>query len=1152
MFMPGARTYRGAIVSLGLLAMFLSLATAASAVEPPLLSRSFGPDGTASTEFERPGPIAVDQTDHVVYVIDHDAGSLLKFDSNGNPVSFGGSSPNLTGNELSGLTYNSCAGCSQVAVDSTSHDFYVTSENSITAFHSDGEPAEFTAGPGAGTNKIGGFSELLGLAVDENGNIFASDYFGGVEIYSPTGEPITDFAAENPGNLAVDGRGVVYVNRWAGTVQKYQPSEPSVTPTTTYSTTGEAFDSSPSWTVAVDPATNDVYVARREPGEIAWFDEDGNLLATFPGIDDEGELASPEGVAIDGAEERIFASNSMGAAPRQVEIFGEDNSLDAPVVKKGPSVINVTADSATLRAVINPRRAETTYWFEYGRGDCSIPESACTSVPLGGESIGDGRKPVSVSQNIGDLLPDTTYHYRVVAENSQGDNLAEEGDHTFRTQPGGLGFELIDSRAWEMVSPPDKHGALLEGSLNAQIQAAADGEGLIYSSRGPVEEEPEGNRGVEASTILAKRSSNVWSSKEINLPNEKVTELPVGNGGEYKLFSQDLSMGLVEPRTPFPLSPETTEKTPHLRENTEPPVYTPLLTASNVTSGAKFGGNPDKAVDPDERVEVVAATPDLSKVVLRARAVPLVPDAPASAGDAGLYLWAAGQLQPINLLPAGEGGGFVAGRPQIGSGAASTRHAISDDGSLVFWSKDRPDESNNALYVRDVAGGVTGRIDDQSGAPPGTPFPVFQGASADGSVVFFSDSQQLTADASPSGRDLYRCELSLSSPAAGCTDLVNISAPLEGSGESAQMQGIAAGIGDDGSTVYFVAKGVLDTSPNEGGEVAKAGKFNLYVWEKGSGVRFIAILSIEDNNAWGNNRGLTDSLSSAASPGGRYLSFMSRRPLDGEDNLDAERGEPLQQVFRYDAVSDRLDCLSCSPSGAAPQGEEANLRRLVDPLHQWEGVLVGAVLPQLTMTGVQNPQLQAVSLYSPRAVLDNGRIFFNSFNPLVAADSNSEWDVYQYEPFGTGTCTEGTNDAATAQAAGGCVSLISSGTGEREVGFLDASESGDDVFFLTPSRLNEPDEDLELDVYDARVNGVPATRPKPVDCLGEACQPFVGPPIDPTPGSASFKGPGNVKPGKRCPKGKHKVRRKGKVRCVKHGKHKKQHKRSGDNRGVRR
>ena len=42
------------------------------------------------------------------------------------------------------------------------------------------------------------------------------------------------------------------------------------------------------------------------------------------------------------------------------------------------------------------------------------------------------------------------------------------------------------------------------------------------------------------------------------------------------------------------------------------------------------------------------------------------------------------------------------------------------------------------------------------------------------------------------------------------------------------------------------------------------------------------------------------------------------------------------------------------------------------------------------------------SLYRPRAVHDDGRVFFNAADSLVPADSNGNGDVYQYEPTGTG------------------------------------------------------------------------------------------------------------------------------------------------------
>ena len=53
--------------------------------------------------------------------------------------------------------------------------------------------------------------------------------------------------------------------------------------------------------------------------------------------------------------------------------------------------------------------------------------------------------------------------------------------------------------------------------------------------------------------------------------------------------------------------------------------------------------------------------------------------------------------------------------------------------------------------------------------------------------------------------------------------------------------------------------------------------------------------------------------------------------------------------------------------------------------------------------------------------------------------------------------------------------------------------------------------------------------------------------------SAAFNGPGNVKEGgkpKRCPKGKRKVKRNGKVRCVpRKQKHKQKQRKAGSSRG---
>ena len=100
---------------------------------------------------------------------------------------------------------------------------------------------------------------------------------------------------------------------------------------------------------------------------------------------------------------------------------------------------------------------------------------------------------------------------------------------------------------------------------------------------------------------------------------------------------------------------------------------------------------------------------------------------------------------------------------------------------------------------------------------------------------------------------------------------------------------------------------------------------------------------------------------------------------------------------------------------------------------------------------------------------------------------------------------------------GGCVSLVSSGESQEESVFMDASESGDDVFFVTGQPLVDRDYDHALDVYDARVCSAQApcasepVAPPPCDS-GDSCKaaPSPQPEIFGAPASATFNGQGNV------------------------------------------
>ncbi len=1151
------RTSNGLGALLLLFLLLFLLPTTALAVERV---KSFGPDGTSSSNFERVSSIAIDEEEESIYVLDAFSDAMFKFGLSGEPLDFGGTSSYIEGNRINGLELREDSQpSSQVAVAPNSHLIYVTEEHAVRAFQANGEPAEFTAGPGEGTSKIPGFGKLYGVAVDASGNIYASDYSGTVSVFEPSGAPLTSFSASQPSYIAVDSTGAVHVLEETVAVRKFTPDALPVTTTTTYSATAVIEREGHVFLLGfgLDPSNNDVYIEESNFNQ-AWINRYDALGVHIewigkPGTPGESEVLGglAKAVAVlgeakevaEGETIKLYAADSTPESSK-VTAFGSKTVIGPPEIEN-TSALDVTSDTVTLRAWVDPNTSETTYRFEYGLQDCAL--SDCTSVPLGGASAGDGEEPVEVTEAISGLAPDTTYHYRVVAENSLGPPT-EGPVRTFTTQPLGLGFELADSRAWEMVSPPNKHGGQLRGSALGLIQAADDGEGLAYLSLGSIEPNPEGNRAFEMSSILARRGAAGWSSKDITAPNHRAIQLAAGSTGEYKLFDPGLSRAVLEPRDGAQLSPQASERTPYLWEDAVPPVFTPLVTGkegfANVPPGTEFGGNEGNAFG---LVQPVGATPDLGRVVLSSSA-PLT-EAAAPPGHA-LYVWTDAELRQVSALPAGEGEEIVQGT--LGSGSGTVQNAVAADGSRIFWSRGLITGANSsltALYMRDTLAEETVRLDvEQPGATgAGQSEPFFQGASADGTVVFFSDSRQLTPDASPSGRDLYRCEIPAGSPATGCASLTDISAPLVGSGESAEVLGLASGLSEDGTRIYFVARGELDTAPNQSGESAIGGEPNLYLWQEGQGVRFIATLAAKDKGTSGvlpvgsDNLGLASSLNADASPSGRYLSFMSQRSLTGYANIGATSGEPVQEVFRYDAAADQLECISCNPFGAAPRAErpKSGTYGLIDPNGQYQALQVAAALPAAAVTFEGG-----VSLYRPRTALDNGRVFFNAFDSLVPADSNGEWDAYQYEPTGVGDCTASSGDAATVRSAGGCVSLLSSGTAEGEAAFLDASESGEDAFFLTPARLAVTDEDEDRDVYDARVDGVPPVLAPRPECQGEACQPAAVMPSDPTPGTATFVGPGDRRSSsvKRCPKGKRKIRRNGKARCVrrKHRPHRRQ------------
>jgi hypothetical protein len=307
--------------------------------------------------------------------------------------------------------------------------------------------------------------------------------------------------------------------------------------------------------------------------------------------------------------------------------------------------------------------------------------------------------------------------------------------------------------------------------------------------------------------------------------------------------------------------------------------------------------------------------------------------------------------------------------------------------------------------------------------------------------------------------------------------------------------------------LYFTSNEVLSGSEaNAHGEVAQAGQSNLYVRDHGT-VTLIAVLT---PGHLGNLR-LSPDGGWLVSPDGGWLAFMSDRSLTGYDNsgpacvpvLGAAE-ETLgyapgscSEVYVYQRAANRLVCASCNATGASPQGP--------------------STVPGLTGAA------EVISIYQSRYLSDSGRLFFDSRDALVAQDVNGTGDVYEWEPAGIPEGSPQACGAATggySTATGGCVGLISSGTSSEESLFLDASETGGDVFFMTASKLSPQDTDTSYDIYDAHECTsaspcVPQAASQPSVCTtADSCRaaPTPQPEVFGAPASSTFTGPGNIPP----------------------------------------
>jgi hypothetical protein len=128
---------------------------------------------------------------------------------------------------------------------------------------------------------------------------------------------------------------------------------------------------------------------------------------------------------------RLVATNASGMA------LGSDVSFKTPkppvpVVSTGHAR-NLTQTSATLIGTVNPEGQATSYVFQYGTTTAYGAQTPAANA-------GAGTKSVTVRAVIGALIPDKTYHYRLVATSANGTTVGH--DVSFKTARGPAGITL--------------------------------------------------------------------------------------------------------------------------------------------------------------------------------------------------------------------------------------------------------------------------------------------------------------------------------------------------------------------------------------------------------------------------------------------------------------------------------------------------------------------------------------------------------------------------------------------------------------------------------------------------------------------------------------------------------------------------------------
>lgn len=796
---------------------------------------------------------------------------------------------------------------------------------------------------------------------------------------------------------------------------------------------------------------------------------------------------------------RIVAENETG-----ISVGGDQEftTTHAPGIE-GVYSDHVTANSAELKARINPHGYATEWYFEYG---LTKNYGSIAPVPHGtlpGETTG---QLVHVTLT---GLQTSTYYFRLVAKSEWGTEVSE--NQTFEFSPPACpnaalrqqtGANYVpDCRAYELVTPARAGGTPM--FPNGPFSATADnhfGFSGIFNAI-PGTDPPNSGRALPHSDFyVASRSLTGWHTAYVGLKgNEGLESRQIlwSNGGENATLPADEQLDrFLSWEDRFPCCGENGSYSPYM-DDAEGHLLHRLptnATEEDLMLGASEGGFRGDGIlsgDGDHYLFSSirkAFTPDgLTK-------------APGSAYDNNVET---GEIEKISVNEAGEDipqDPLVSG---FGSGEEFIRIRYSSpDASHVLMSVAGPadttcegpcttaDETIH-LYMHVRGKGTYDVSTDYQGVNRAVHY---VGSAREGKEVFFTTVQQMTEDDTDHSVDLFRWDestnsltrLSTGEGEAGNRDVCpgswtahcNVEVvPISQSCFHPQINerhdcGDSV-IAKETGEIYFYSPEQLD------GARGVAGNRNLYVYRDGHPY-FVASLQggqpIQRINV---------------SFDGRWMAMLTPSQLTAYNNAS------FAEMYRFNVETRNLICVSCRPDGALPTSN-------------------------------------VLASFNGYFMANDGRTFFSTEEPLVDRDADGVSDTYEYVQGRPQLISNGAEDSQQAAHP----------EQYKPIGLVAVTADGQNVFFSTYTTLVGQDENGPFfKIYDARVNGgFPYQRPAAPCAAADECHGEGSPvPAAPVIGSSADLGHrGNFAAKKR----RHRAKR-----HHHHGKHRRHHPHSGKHRG---